>query len=300
MIRKRASTIPAAHFERIREATGLNSSYSYERFVEDFSKIILPNPDGEAGLVAARDLGARTFVLSNTSWLHARKIFDNEILASVPEVHILSYKVGMMKPDPRIWGKVLEYSGLAAGDCLYIDDVRQYCDVALSLGFGAFCYDKTTQKPLAHNPKYVKIGLYVLKARVRAPLAILSEVCMKRLLVAMFCIVAAASAFGAGKVVVYTAHEESIINALVPMFEKDTGIKVEYVQAGVRRCDQESESRSGQSAGRRDLVDRRRAARGGECDPSGLSAQGLGQDRPGVQGWNELAGVHGHHERVCG
>lgn len=53
---------------------------------------------------------------------------------------------------------------------------------------------------------------------------------MKRLLVAMFCIVAAASAFGAGKVVVYTAHEEDIYNALIPMFEKDTGIKVEYVK----------------------------------------------------------------------
>jgi putative hydrolase of the HAD superfamily len=137
------------HLERIREATGLDSSYTYERFVEDFSRIILPNPDGEAGLVAARDLGARTFVLSNTSWLHARKIFDNEILASIPEVHILSYKVGMMKPDPRIWGKALEYSGLAAGDCLYIDDVRPYCDMAASLGFGAFCYDKTAQN-LSH------------------------------------------------------------------------------------------------------------------------------------------------------
>mgnify|MGYP001806092895 FL=1 len=137
------------HFERIREATGLDSSYAYERFVEDFSRIILPNPDGEAGLVAARNLGARTFVLSNTSWLHARKIFDNETLASIPEVHILSYKVGMMKPDPRIWGKALEYSGLAAADCLYIDDVRPYCDMAVSLGFGAFCYDKTTQN-LSH------------------------------------------------------------------------------------------------------------------------------------------------------
>ena len=28
----------------------------------------------------------------------------------------------------------------------------------------------------------------------------------------------------------YTAHEESIINALVPMFEKETGIKVNYVK----------------------------------------------------------------------
>ena len=34
------------------------------------------------------------------------------------------------------------------------------------------------------------------------------------------------------KVVVYTAHEDSIINALAPMFEKDTGIKLEYVKMG--------------------------------------------------------------------
>jgi len=54
---------------------------------------------------------------------------------------------------------------------------------------------------------------------------------MKRFIVAMFCIVAAASAFAASnEVVVYTAHEETIINALVPMFEKETGIKVNYVK----------------------------------------------------------------------
>jgi iron(III) transport system substrate-binding protein len=34
------------------------------------------------------------------------------------------------------------------------------------------------------------------------------------------------------QVVVYTAHEESIINALVPMFEKETGLKVNYVKLG--------------------------------------------------------------------
>ena len=56
-------------------------------------------------------------------------IFGNEVLASIPELHILSYKVGFMKPDRRIWMKLLEYSGLAASDCLYVDDVRAYCDV---------------------------------------------------------------------------------------------------------------------------------------------------------------------------
>lgn len=54
---------------------------------------------------------------------------------------------------------------------------------------------------------------------------------MKRAVVVIACLLIAVSAWAAGgKVVVYTAHEETIINALVPMFEKETGIKVEYVK----------------------------------------------------------------------
>jgi iron(III) transport system substrate-binding protein len=54
---------------------------------------------------------------------------------------------------------------------------------------------------------------------------------MKRAVVVIACLLIAESARAAGgKVVVYTAHEETIINALVPMFEKETGIKVEYVK----------------------------------------------------------------------
>ncbi len=54
---------------------------------------------------------------------------------------------------------------------------------------------------------------------------------MKRLILALCCLVAAFSVWAApNEVIVYTAHEETIINALVPMFEKDTGIKVNYVK----------------------------------------------------------------------
>jgi iron(III) transport system substrate-binding protein len=56
---------------------------------------------------------------------------------------------------------------------------------------------------------------------------------MKRTLFVVACLLFAVSAWAApGKVVVYTAHEETIINALVPMFEKETGIKVDYVKMG--------------------------------------------------------------------
>ena len=131
-----------AYYREVARIACLDPGYGYDSFVADYSRIILPNPDGERGLIASAAAGMRTFVLSNTSWLHARMIFGNEILASVPEIHVLSYKVGFMKPDPRIWARVLEYSGLAAGDCIYIDDVPGYCGRAESLGFGTFCYDK--------------------------------------------------------------------------------------------------------------------------------------------------------------
>lgn len=129
------------YFRRVQKLADLEPSYSYEEFVEDYKGIITSNPDGERGLLAAVQHGARIFVLSNTSFLHASVIFDNELLGTYPELYILSYKVGAMKPDLRLWKKILEYTRLAPEDCLYIDDIEEYCQAARSLGMGAFRYD---------------------------------------------------------------------------------------------------------------------------------------------------------------
>lgn len=54
---------------------------------------------------------------------------------------------------------------------------------------------------------------------------------MKRYASVLVLLLAVAAVWGApGKVVVYTAHEEAIINGMVPLFEKETGIKVDYVK----------------------------------------------------------------------
>ena len=53
---------------------------------------------------------------------------------------------------------------------------------------------------------------------------------MKKLIIAMACLSMAALAATPTKVVVYTAHEDTILNALAPRFEKDTGVKLEYVK----------------------------------------------------------------------
>jgi iron(III) transport system substrate-binding protein len=54
---------------------------------------------------------------------------------------------------------------------------------------------------------------------------------MRRSVLTLVCLALALGAWAAPtKVVVYTAHEDSILNALAPRFEKDTGIKLEYVK----------------------------------------------------------------------
>jgi HAD superfamily hydrolase (TIGR01509 family) len=128
------------HFALLKKRLNAHPSWNYEDFSFEFMNGILPNPDGEEALQAARERGLRTFILSNTSYLHSRWIFENEILASLPELHVFSYKVGFMKPDPRIWLRLLEYARLESDDCLYVDDMPEYCAVASALGFGTIRY----------------------------------------------------------------------------------------------------------------------------------------------------------------
>lgn len=131
-------------FERIRMALCAESSWTYEEFSGEFMAYLLPHPDGEAALAGANRAGLRTFILSNTSFLHSRSIFQNENLATIPELYALSYKIGFMKPDLRCWQWILDRTGLQAEECVYVDDVKAYCEAAGKLGFRALQYDPDT------------------------------------------------------------------------------------------------------------------------------------------------------------
>ncbi len=134
------------YFRKVQELAALDPAYSYEEFVEDYKKIIVPDLDGERALELAARRGARTFVLSNTSFLHASCLFDREALGTWPELYIFSYKVGVMKPHPRLWETLLHYARLEPADCLYIDDVESYCAAARALGMDAVRFDYRKEK----------------------------------------------------------------------------------------------------------------------------------------------------------
>jgi HAD superfamily hydrolase (TIGR01509 family) len=127
------------HFRRTKERIGAENGWTYEQFREEFKDAFELNPEGMAALEAA-SRRKRTFVLSNTSYLHALWLFEQEQLATIPEYHIFSFKVGAMKPDARIWEHMLRVSSLEARQCLYIDDMEEYCLVAGRLGFNSIHY----------------------------------------------------------------------------------------------------------------------------------------------------------------
>ncbi len=129
-------------FRRIGGGIQAAEDWTYEQFLEDFAAGLEPNPEGLAALRLAAGAGRRTFILSNISYAHARRLFLNEELATLPEGYVLSFKVGTMKPDPAIWRHLLATTGLSAGQCLYIDDEAPFCRAAEALGFATIHYQR--------------------------------------------------------------------------------------------------------------------------------------------------------------
>jgi len=129
------------HFRRIKSAIGGDPGWSYDEFVDEFKNVFTLNDEAVTALVhAAQD--CRVFILSNISYVHSRWLFEQEILATVPESYILSYKVSVMKPDPQIWRIALSRSGVSAARTLFVDDSGDNCAAAQELGIRSIHYRK--------------------------------------------------------------------------------------------------------------------------------------------------------------
>ncbi len=128
------------HFRRIRDRIEAADSWSYDEFLEEFLSGVAPNPEGLQALCLAHERGRRVFVLSNTSFAHARWLLSREEIVTAVEAFVFSFKVGVMKPDPLIWRTLLSNTGLAAERCLYVDDVADYCLAAERLGLRTVNY----------------------------------------------------------------------------------------------------------------------------------------------------------------
>lgn len=79
----------------------------------------------------------RVGMLSNIGDTTVNQLFTNEELAELFDATVLSYKVGMVKPDPAIYRLMAERLGTNEDSCVMIDDGENNCTGAKHVGMEA-------------------------------------------------------------------------------------------------------------------------------------------------------------------
>lgn len=88
--------------------------------------------------------GYRLGILSNTCenhWEHCRRRFA--VLQDTFEVLILSYRVGALKPDARIYRAAAEAAACHPAEIFFVDDTAGHVEGARAAGFDAVQYTGT-------------------------------------------------------------------------------------------------------------------------------------------------------------
>ena len=77
---------------------------------------------GTAELIAGIRPGIRTGCLSNSNPVHWPRMRDEMGLGTLLDEHFLSYLMGVVKPDPQIFARVIATLAVPAGSILFLDD----------------------------------------------------------------------------------------------------------------------------------------------------------------------------------
>ncbi|HJC24027.1 MAG TPA: HAD family phosphatase [Candidatus Eisenbergiella merdavium] len=89
--------------------------------------------------------GYQVLVLSNFSEKVARENADALDFLEYVDGGILSYKDGVIKPDPAIYRLLLDRYGLKPEECVFLDDVPKNVDAAAAFGIATILFRNQEQ-----------------------------------------------------------------------------------------------------------------------------------------------------------
>ncbi|WP_030610652.1 HAD family hydrolase [Streptomyces sclerotialus] len=107
-----------------------------------------PYPDAAEVLGTLRERGVATGVVSNIGW-DLRPVLRAHGLDPLISTYVLSFELGIQKPDPRIFEVACRQLGLPPEDVLMVGDDRRADGGAQALGCGYFPVDHL---PAADRP----------------------------------------------------------------------------------------------------------------------------------------------------
>jgi putative hydrolase of the HAD superfamily len=105
-----------------------------ELFCRIHSEIFNVNED-VAGLLPLLRQNYRLVLLSNTNAIHQKYGWQHYSFLSNFEKLILSHEVGAVKPEKEIYQAVMNYTGEKAESHIFIDDIPEYIEGAVSCGW---------------------------------------------------------------------------------------------------------------------------------------------------------------------
>tara|TARA_B100001094_G_C18071233_1_gene740122 strand:+ start:445 stop:1059 length:615 start_codon:yes stop_codon:yes gene_type:complete len=119
-------------FNRFKEWSGCNLIQSdFNQYVCD---IFSPNYEAVEMSKKLKDFGHRLVLLSNTNASHFEWITSKYNILEHFDKLMLSFEVGLIKPDPRIFQLTLDVVKCVPENCFFIDDLVDNVEAAKLLG----------------------------------------------------------------------------------------------------------------------------------------------------------------------
>jgi len=134
---ERGELEPGEFFERTNDILGLR--VDYDEFVRVWEDNFWLNPRAVEELKRLRRR-FRLVLVSNTDPLHWRHIDRTFEVGKLFDELVLSYEVGAIKPDRRMFVVALQKAGVEAQEALYVDDLEENVRAAAEIGMSTLLY----------------------------------------------------------------------------------------------------------------------------------------------------------------
>ena len=113
-------------------------SFSFKEFCESWNRVLDPATILPDALFERLSANFRLALLSNTDPIHVAHIEATYGFVRYFPVRVYSCRVGASKPGPAIYHHALRELGALPEETLYIDDLRENVDTAVSMGMAGF------------------------------------------------------------------------------------------------------------------------------------------------------------------
>lgn len=122
-----------------RQELGINvSNPDIFRILRDSYEI---NPQVRDYVHQVKSAGYKTCICTNNFITRIRELNKKFNFLADFDIQVISYEVGYIKPDPRIFQALLERSQVLPGELVYSDDDSSKLTGAKDLGINAFAYE---------------------------------------------------------------------------------------------------------------------------------------------------------------